>query len=95
MSRAQTHFCTKRRRAGKFTGEMRIVNSRSGQRLQEVQSQPSVAKVGAGEARRGIATGAGGEGGIPSMHPKKFSVTMVKLKSFVVNEQILEKSFCQ
>jgi len=37
----------------------------------------------------------GGEGGILPEHPKKFSVAMVKLKSFVVNEQIVEKSFCQ
>ncbi len=35
----------------------------------------------------------GGEGGILSEHPKKFSVAMVKLKSFVVNEQIVEKAF--
>jgi len=39
--------------------------------------------------------GTGGEGGILPEHPKKFSVAMVKLKSFVVNEQIVEKSFCQ
>jgi hypothetical protein len=38
---------------------------------------------------------AGGEGGIPSTHPKKFSVAMVKLKSFVVNERIVGKPFCQ
>jgi hypothetical protein len=37
----------------------------------------------------------GGEGGILPEHPKKFSVAMVKLKSFVVNEQIVEKPFCQ
>ena len=37
----------------------------------------------------------GGEGGILSDHPKKFSVVMVKLKSFVVNERIVEKPFCQ
>jgi hypothetical protein len=37
----------------------------------------------------------GGEGGIPSTHPKKFSVAMVKRKFFVVNEQIVEKPFCQ
>ena len=37
----------------------------------------------------------GGEGGIPSTHPKKFSVAMVKRKFFVVNEQIVEKTFCQ
>jgi hypothetical protein len=33
----------------------------------------------------------GGEGGILPEHPKKFSVAMVKLKSFVVNQQIVEK----
>jgi hypothetical protein len=38
---------------------------------------------------------AGGEGGILSEHPKKFSVGMVKLKPFVVNERIVEKPFCQ
>jgi hypothetical protein len=32
-------------------------------------------------------------GGILPEHPKKFSVAMVKLKSFVVNEQIVEKPF--
>ena len=37
----------------------------------------------------------GGEGGILPEHPKKFSVAMVKLKSFVVNEQKAEKRFCQ
>ena len=37
----------------------------------------------------------GGGGGILPEHPKKFSVLMVKLKSFVVNERILEKPFCQ
>jgi hypothetical protein len=37
----------------------------------------------------------GGEGGILPEHPKKFSVVMVKLKSFVVNERIVEKPFCQ
>ena len=31
--------------------------------------------------------------GILSGHPKKFSVTMVKLKSFRINEQFLEKPF--
>jgi hypothetical protein len=40
-------------------------------------------------------SGHGGEGGILSEHPKKFPVAMVKLKSFVVNEQIVEKPFCQ
>jgi len=35
------------------------------------------------------------EGGILPEHPKKFSVAMVKLKSFIVNGQIVEKSFCQ
>lgn len=39
--------------------------------------------------------GDGGEGGIPSSHPKKFSVAMVKPNFFVVNEQIVEKPFCQ
>jgi hypothetical protein len=34
-------------------------------------------------------------GGIPSTHPKEFSVAMVKRKFFVVNEQIVEKPFCQ
>jgi hypothetical protein len=34
-------------------------------------------------------------GGIPSTHPKKFSVPMVKRKFFVVNEQMVEKLFCQ
>jgi hypothetical protein len=38
---------------------------------------------------------AGGGGGILPEHPKKFSVAMVKLKSFVVNEQIVEKPFSQ
>jgi hypothetical protein len=37
----------------------------------------------------------GGGGGILPEHPKKFSVAMAKLKSFVVNEQIVEKPFCQ
>jgi hypothetical protein len=37
----------------------------------------------------------GGEGGIPPKHPKKFPVAMVKLKSFRVNQRILEKPFCQ
>jgi hypothetical protein len=37
----------------------------------------------------------GGEGGILPEPPKKFSVAMVKLKFFVVNEQIGEKRFCQ
>jgi hypothetical protein len=37
----------------------------------------------------------GGEGGILPEPPKKFSVAMVKLKSFVVNELIVEKPFCQ
>jgi hypothetical protein len=32
------------------------------------------------------------ERGILSEHPKKFSVAMVKLKSFVVNQRILEKT---
>jgi hypothetical protein len=36
----------------------------------------------------------GGEGRIPSAYPKKFSVAVVR-KSFVVNEQIVEKPFCQ
>lgn len=34
-------------------------------------------------------------GGIPSKHPKKFSVAMVKRNFFRVNEQIPEKLFCQ
>jgi hypothetical protein len=37
----------------------------------------------------------GGEEGILSKQPKKFSVAMVKLKSIVVNERIVEKQFCQ
>jgi hypothetical protein len=37
----------------------------------------------------------GGGGGILSIHPKKFPVAMVKLKSFVVNERIFQKPFCQ
>jgi hypothetical protein len=37
----------------------------------------------------------GGGGGIPPKHPKKFPVAMVKLKSFGVNQRILEKPFCQ
>ena len=37
----------------------------------------------------------GGEGGILPEPPKKFSVAMVKLKSFEVNQRILEKPFCQ
>jgi hypothetical protein len=37
----------------------------------------------------------GGGGGIPPKHPKKFPVAMVKLKSFRVNQRILEKPFCQ
>ena len=36
----------------------------------------------------------GGEAGILPEHPKKFSVAMVKLKSFVVNERIVENPFC-
>jgi hypothetical protein len=35
----------------------------------------------------------GWEAWILPEHPKKFSVAMVKLKSFVVNEQIVEKPF--
>ena len=38
---------------------------------------------------------AGGEGGILPEHPRKFSVVMVKLKSFAVNERFVEKPFCQ
>jgi hypothetical protein len=37
--------------------------------------------------------GTGGEEGILPEHPKKFSVAMVKRKSFRVNEQIVEKPF--
>jgi hypothetical protein len=37
----------------------------------------------------------GGEGGILPEPPKKFSVAMVKLKSFGVNERFGEKRFCQ
>jgi hypothetical protein len=37
----------------------------------------------------------GGGGGILSEQPKKFSVAMVKRNFFVVNEQIIEKPFCQ
>jgi hypothetical protein len=37
----------------------------------------------------------GGEGGILSEHPKKFSATMVKPNSFVVNERKVGKRFCQ
>ena len=37
----------------------------------------------------------GGGGGILPEHPKKFSVAMVKLKSFVVNDQIVEKPYSQ
>jgi hypothetical protein len=37
----------------------------------------------------------GGGGGILSKHPKRFPVAMVKLKSFVVNDQIVEKPFSQ
>ena len=37
----------------------------------------------------------GGEGRIQSTHPKKFSAVMVKLKSFAVNERIVEKPLCQ
>jgi len=37
----------------------------------------------------------GGEGGILPESPKKFSVAMVKLKSFGVNERFGEKRFCQ
>jgi hypothetical protein len=33
----------------------------------------------------------GGEGGIPSRDPTKFSVAMVKRNFFVVNELIIEK----
>jgi hypothetical protein len=36
----------------------------------------------------------GGEPWILPEHPKKFSVAMVKLKSFVVNERIVENPFC-
>jgi len=35
------------------------------------------------------------ERGILPEHPNKFSVVMVKLKSFVLNERIVEKPFCQ
>jgi hypothetical protein len=35
------------------------------------------------------------KGGILPEHPKKFSVMMVKRKSFEINEQFLEKPFCQ
>ena len=44
---------------------------------------------------RTVQKGSGGEGGILPEHPKKFSVVMVKLKSFIVNEQFLQKSICQ
>ena len=37
----------------------------------------------------------GGEGGIPSRHPEKFPVVMVKHNFFAVNEPIVEKPFCQ
>ncbi len=37
----------------------------------------------------------GGEGGMLSEHPKKFSMVMVKRKSFGINEQFLVKPFCQ
>jgi hypothetical protein len=35
------------------------------------------------------------ERGILPEHPRKFSVAMVKLKSFAVNAQIVENPFCQ
>ena len=37
----------------------------------------------------------GGEGGILSKHSKKFPVLMVKPNSFLVNDQKVEKRFCQ
>jgi hypothetical protein len=37
----------------------------------------------------------GGEGGILSEHPKKFSVVMVKRKPNGINGQFDEKLFCQ
>src|ERR1700690_612593 len=37
----------------------------------------------------------GGEGGILSKHPKKFSAAMVKPNSSVVNERKVEKRFSQ
>jgi hypothetical protein len=39
--------------------------------------------------------GTGGEGGIPSEHPKKFSVVMVKRKSNRINGRFDERPFCQ
>ena len=45
-------------------------------------------------ARLAIFDSGGGEGILP-IDPKKFPVAMVRLKSFRVNERILEKSFCQ
>jgi len=36
-----------------------------------------------------------GGGGIPPTHAKKFSVAMVKRNFFVVNEQFVDKPFCQ
>lgn len=37
----------------------------------------------------------GGEGGILSEHPKKFSVVMVKRKPNRINNRFDEKPFCQ
>jgi hypothetical protein len=37
----------------------------------------------------------GSDTGILSEHPKKFSVAMVKLKSFIANQPKVEKRFCQ
>jgi hypothetical protein len=43
----------------------------------------------------GLCDRSGGGGGILPEHPKKFSVAMVKLKSFVVNKRIVKNPFCQ
>jgi hypothetical protein len=63
----------------------------------QFQMEPSGVKFGLslGSALVCLRGGPGGEGGIPSTHPKEFSVAMVKRKFFVVNEQIVEKPFCQ
>ncbi|HEX8814520.1 MAG TPA: hypothetical protein VF753_03380 [Terriglobales bacterium] len=44
---------------------------------------------------KGNLQGHGGEGGILSEHPKKFSAVMVKRKSNRINGRFVEKPFCQ
>jgi hypothetical protein len=52
--------------------------------------------VGRGqESAKWLSKRYGGEGGILSEHPKKFSVVMVKRKPNGINGQFDEKLFCQ